>query len=143
MSFDDLVEAFRAVENSYLAQFESNQFLALETRRRVAEMMLKAATFKCCPLESCRAHLDNLFRLGFTNLERKVTMCIFFAQYCRETGIPQQGIDVLEPVEAELNAELNRPRMPPREREFYQHILGQTQVTLGKLRDSLKREKAE
>src|SRR5215831_18762252 len=85
MSFDDLAEAFRAVENSYLVQFESNQFLALETKRRVAEMRLKAATFKCFPLETCRAQLDNLFQLGFTDLERKVTMCIFFAQYCRET----------------------------------------------------------
>jgi hypothetical protein len=103
-SFDDLVEAFRAVESSYLVQFESNQFLALETRRRVAEMRLKAATFKCCPLETCRAQLDHLFRLGFTDLERKATMCIFFAQYRRETGIAQQGIDVLEPVQAELQA---------------------------------------
>jgi hypothetical protein len=138
MPFDDLVEAFRALENSYLVQFETNQLLALETKRRVADMRLKAATFKCCPLETCRAQLDNLFRLGFTDLERKATMCIFFAQYCRETGIAQQGIDVLEPVQAELQAELNRSGMTRREREFYEHILGQTQAILSKLRGSLK-----
>jgi hypothetical protein len=142
MSCEDIIKAFEAVENSYV-ELETEPFFVLETRRRVAEMMLKATATKCCPLEICRAQLDNLFRLGFTNLERKVTMCIFFAQYCRETGIAQQGIDVLESVEAELQAELNRTGVKRREREFYERILGQTHVTLGKLRTSLDQAKTE
>jgi hypothetical protein len=137
MPFDDLVEAFRAVEDSYLVQFETNQLLALETKRRVAEMMLMAGTDKRCTYEKCRSQLDNLFQLGFTNLERKVTMCIFFARYCRATNHPREGIEFLEPLIGELQSELNRSGIRRSEKEFYGGLLDNTEAILRKLHDSL------
>src|SRR5215469_3971559 len=67
MSFDDLVKAFKAVETRYV-ELETKAFFILETKRRVAEWMLMAAIDKRCSYETCRVQLDNLFKLGFTNL---------------------------------------------------------------------------
>jgi len=45
MTFEDIVKSFRIIERSHLARVTDNQFLALETRRRVAASSL------CCRLQ--------------------------------------------------------------------------------------------
>jgi hypothetical protein len=136
MSFDDLVKAFKAVETHYL-ELETKPFLILETKRRVAEKILMAALDKRCPYEICRAQLDNLFELGFTNLEMKATMCLFFARHCRATRHAREGIELLEPVVEELQSELNRAGIRRSEREFWAQLLNHIEVALSKLRESI------
>jgi len=135
MSFDDLVKAFEAVETKHV-KLETEPFLILETRRRVAENMLMAATGKRCPYEICRAQLDNLFQLGFTDLGMKTAMFIGFARYCRATRRFREGIELLEPLVDELQSVLNRGGLTRNEREYYIHNLNCTEVVLNKLRES-------
>jgi len=136
MSFEDLVKAFKAVETHYV-ELETKPFLILETKRRVAEWTLMAATDKRCPYETCRAQLDHLFQLGFTNLQTKATMCIIFARFCRATRHAREGIELLEPVVEELQSELNRKGITRHEKEFWSDLLNHTEVALRKLRESI------
>jgi hypothetical protein len=136
MSFEDLVRAFKTVETHYV-ELETKPFLILETKRRVAEWMIMAATDKRCPYETCRARLDHLFQLGFTDLQMKVTMCIIFARYCRATRHFREGIELLEPVVEELQSELIRAGITRHEKEFYGDLINNTEVVLNKLRQSM------
>ncbi|SRR6266496_638860 len=129
--FDDLVKAFKAVETSYVAQFATNQFLALEAKRRVAELLLCSATGKRCPFETCRALLDDLFRLGFTDLERKGTMCLIFSRYCQDIGRNKEAIDLLGPLKTELEEELARTGL-----EVYRDLLENTDLVLKELQSA-------
>jgi len=136
MSFEDIVDAFKAVESHHV-ELETRPILILETKRRVAEWMLMAATDKRCPHEISRVKLDNLFKLGFTNLQVKATMCLFFARYCRATSHAREGIELLEPVVEELQSELNRKGITRHEKEFWSDLLNHTEVALRKLRESI------
>lgn len=136
MSFEDIVEAFKAVESHHV-ELETKPILILETKRRIAENILMAAIDKRCPYEICRAQLDNLFQLGFTNLEREATMCLFFGRYCRRMGHAREGIELLEPVVEELQSEINRAGIKRREQEFWRELLNHIEVALTNLRESM------
>src|SRR4030095_9786229 len=108
MDFDAVVHALKSLEDAHLANVAGNHFLALETKRRVAELLMDSATSRLCPLETVRALLDDLFRLGFTDLERKGTMCLIFSRYCQDIGRSQEAIELLGPLKIELEEELAR-----------------------------------
>ena len=131
MDFEDLVKAFKVVETSYVAQFATNQFLSLEAKRRVTELILCSATGKRCPFDTCHALLDDLFRLGFTDLERKGTMCLIFSKYCQDTRRHQEAIDLLRPLKVELEEELARTGL-----DVYRDLVENTEIVLNELRTS-------
>ena len=56
-TFRDLVSALRSIENTYLNKLSGNQFLSLETRRRVAEIILYSSPEKGVPFEKCQQPL--------------------------------------------------------------------------------------
>lgn len=131
MDFDDVVNAFKAVESSYVANFGGNEFLTLETRRRVAELILYSATAKRITCEECERLFDDLSRLGFRDLERKSTVSIIYSRYCFQTGRNEQGISLLEPLEVELDDEFRHTGI-----ELYRNLLKTTQDVLNELRTS-------
>lgn len=51
MTFEDIVTSYRTIERTHLARVTDNQFLALGTRRRVAERLVDAAIYKDRPWE--------------------------------------------------------------------------------------------
>jgi len=130
-SFHDLVSALRSVENTYLDRLSGNQLLSLETRRRVAELILYSATDKGVPFEMCQRAFDDLSLLGYSDLETKSTVSIIYSKYCLEVGRCQRAIELLEPLEVELQAELRRRRI-----KLYRHLLKRTQDVLKQLRTS-------
>jgi hypothetical protein len=49
MTFEDIVKSYRIIERTALARVSYNQFLAVETRRRIAEHLVYAAIDKNRP----------------------------------------------------------------------------------------------
>lgn len=134
LTFEEIVESYRIIERTALARVSDNQFLALETKRRVAEQLVDAAVYKDRPWEESRVLLDKVFRLGFTNIEVKVNVLLIFSKYCLKTGRNNEGIALLEPLESELEAELTRKDLRTPAKRFYSIELQNTRALLDKLR---------
>ena len=49
LTFEEIVKSYSIIERTHLARVSDNQFLALETRRRVAEQLVHAAIYKDRP----------------------------------------------------------------------------------------------
>jgi hypothetical protein len=133
MEFDDLVKAYRKVQDYFLPQVGGNEFFTLETKRRVAELMLYSALEKQSPFELCRKLFDELSQLGFTNLERKSTVYLIYSRYCLQAGREDEGINLLELLEVELKENLHQAELP-----IYLKLLQTTLEVLEHLR--LKRQ---
>ena len=134
MTFKDIVNSYRIIERTALARVSDNQFLALETRRRVAERLAYTAIYKDRPWEDSRGLLDELIRLGFTNIEVKVNVLLSYSKYCLKIGRNKEGIALLEPLETELETELSRKDLRTPARRFYSVELKSTRALLNKLR---------
>jgi len=111
MPFDELVRIYKEIERQMLAHLSGEEFLILETKRRVAEQILYRAAERCS-LDVCRELLRDLLRLGFTDLSLKSTAYISHSMVCEEDGQMDEGIALLEALEQELSCLLeNVPRM--------------------------------
>src|SRR5262245_39914586 len=82
LTFEEIVKSYRMIERTHLARVSDNQFYALETKRRVAERLVYAAIDKNRPWEEARGFLDDLIRLGFTNIEVKVLVLQIYSKHC-------------------------------------------------------------
>jgi len=136
LTFEDIVKSFRIIERTHLARVSDNQFYALETRRRVAERLVYAAIYKDRPWEEARGLLDNLFRLGFTNIEVKVLVLQSYSKYCLKIGRNNEGIALMAALESELETELSRKDLRAPAKRFYSSALESTRALLNKLRAS-------
>ena len=134
LTFEDIVESYRIIERTALARVSDNQFLALETRRRVAEQLVHAAIYKDRPWEESRSFLDNLFRLGFTNIEVKVLVLQSYSKYCLKIGRSNEGIALMTALETELETEFNREDLTKPARRFYSIELQSMRALLNELR---------
>ena len=134
MIFEDIVKSFRIIDRSHLEQASDNQFHALETTRHVAEHLIYAAIYKDRPWEESRGLLDNLFRLGLTNIEVKVLILQIYSKYCLKIGRNNEGIAMLTALETELETEFNRKDLTTPARSFYSIELQSTRALLNKLR---------
>jgi hypothetical protein len=134
LTFEDIVESYRIIERTALARVSDNQFLALETSRRVAEQLVHAAIYKDRPWEESSVLLDELFRLGFTNIEVKVNLVLIYSKYCLKIGRNNEGIAMLTALETELETEFNRKDLTKPARRFYSIELQNTRALLNKLR---------
>ena len=133
MTFEHIIESYRIIERTHLARVSDNQFHALETRRRVAERLVYAAIYKDRPWEESRGLLDNLFRLGFTNIEVKVSVLQSYSKYCFKIGRNNEGIALLEALESELETQLSREDLKTPARGYYSGELQSTRALLNKL----------
>jgi hypothetical protein len=111
MEFDDLAKSYKEVEEAFLPKIAGNEFLALETKRRVAELMLYSAVEKQLPFELCQELFNNLAQLGFTNLEKKSSVYLIYSRYCLHFKHKNEGTRFLEQLKVELNDELRRTDM--------------------------------
>jgi len=136
LTFEDIVKSYRMIERTHLARVSDNQFYALETRRRVAERLVYAAIDKNRPWEEVRSLLDNLFRLGFTNILVKVLVLQISSKYCLQIGRNNEGITLLAPLETELETELSRKDQRAPTKRFYSSELENIRALLNKLRAS-------
>jgi hypothetical protein len=105
MRFEELVPVYKAVEAQLLARLSDEEFLILETRRRVAEQILHRAAERCS-LDVCREYLRDLLRLGFTDASLKCTAYISYSMRCEETGHADEGVALLEALDQELGRQL-------------------------------------
>ena len=134
LTFEEIVESYRIIERTALARVSDNQFLALETRRRVAEQLVYAAIYKDRAWEEARVLLDELLRLGFTNIEVKVFVLQIYSKYCLKIARSDEGIALLAPLETELATKFNRKDLTKPARRFYSIELQRTRALLNKLR---------
>jgi hypothetical protein len=107
-NFADLVAAYNALEEAYLPKMTNSPFLALHTKRVIAEQILSSAVDKKRSFEECQQLLNNVSTLGFTNLRHKSTIFINLANYYRDIAPNGKVIELLKPLKAELEQELAR-----------------------------------
>ncbi|MRG92991.1 hypothetical protein [Polyangium spumosum] len=132
-SFAQGVDDFRRLEAEFVVRGCDTDFHVLETRRRIAELILTLAQSKRPPLEVCREAWKDMVRLGFSNREREYTMSWFYADCCRYDENPEEGLAVLLPLIAELERGLEEARATQSDTEFFEYHL----EPLHKLRDEL------
>jgi hypothetical protein len=130
LNFDDLARLYQNVEDSFLPRVAGNQFLTLETKRRVAELRLYSAIDKECAFELCQRLFEELSRLGFTNLEKQSSVYLIYSRYCLELERNEEGIQLLEQLEVELEDELRRGELL-----LYRQLLQTVRDVLEQLRD--------
>jgi len=132
-SFGDIVQAYKAVEFEFVVRAGSNEIYVLETRRRVAEALLREA-HGSQPFDTCQKLWDDLLCIGFANIEIKCIMTWYYADSCRKNKEPEAGLAELEPLIAELERLLTEPTATEDAAGDYQDELAK----LGKLRARLK-----
>lgn len=132
--FPELVRAFTAVQSAFLPRIGDNEIAALEIRRRVAEMIFKAAVDTGQPFETCRNLWNELQRLGFSDIQRKCTMSWFYGECCLHNDEIEVGLDVLSPLIAEVEQLLADLTVTDAASQYYRHEVD----NLAKLRDKLE-----
>ena len=133
LSFAEAVDAFRRLEAEFVARAGDDDFVVLETRRRIAEYILMVADAHHPPLEVCRQAWNDLVCLGFSNIGQQRVMAWYFAECCRYDENPEEGLAVLLPLVAELERGLEEARATQSDTDFYEYHL----EPLRKLRDVL------
>lgn len=109
-SFDDLYSLYRAAEATGLSEARDDAALALEMRRRVAELIFYAALDKNLPAQRCQDSLSALETLGHTDLQVRAQVYIIYARHCLDVRERAEGIRVLEALRPMIEAELSRTR---------------------------------
>lgn len=133
--FDQIVNEYKRIEADFVAQVSFNDFYVLETKRRITEIIFQEAMRKEQPFVICQQWWDDLLRLGLSDdIEIKCTMIWFYADCCLCFEQFHVGLEVLEPLIAELEQSLAKPEVPEHEVRFYRKEVG----LLRELRDELK-----
>lgn len=133
-NFPEMVNAYRDVEAEFVRRAGKHEFFVLETKRRIAEAILRQAHSTEQSVQVCQDAWNELLGLGFTNLERQCTMAWFYADCCLLNEKFDVGLGVLEPLIIEMAQSFNGPTLAPEERGWYEKEL----VTLCQIRDELK-----
>lgn len=129
--FDELVKLYNKVKDSFLPKVVENEFLTLEIKRRVSELILYSAIEKHCSFDLCHRLFNDLHQLKFTNLEKKASIYLIYSRYCLQIGSDDESIRLLELLEAELEDELRQTNLP-----VYRDLLETTYEVLDQLRKS-------
>ncbi|TKD08342.1 hypothetical protein E8A74_15570 [Polyangium fumosum] len=138
-SFAEATLDFRKLEAEFVERVGDDEFIALETRRRIAEHILMLAHDKRPPFDVFRETWNDLVRLGFSGIDRECSMSWFFADGCAYDERPDEGLAVLEPLLAKLERLLEGTRGTGEKypAHFYENELEQ----LENLRDVLEAQK--
>ncbi|MRG95776.1 hypothetical protein [Polyangium spumosum] len=134
LSFTEAVDAFRRLEAEFVARAGDDEWDVRETRRRIAEYILRVADAHHPPFEVCRQAWNDVIRLGFSDKYIECVMTWYFADCCRYDENPEEGLAVLLPLIAELERGLEEARATQSSmEEFYEYHL----EPLLKIRDEL------
>lgn len=121
--FAAAVQEYREIEAELIAQAGDDDFIVLETKRRIAEWIVTCAWRDEVPFEQFQAAWNDLLALGFTDAEKKREMVYYWADYCLDQGLYDLGLAELDPVIAEFEEWLRTTALKPKLRAFYEKDL--------------------
>lgn len=101
------IRKFRYLEKTYVSQLYDYPELALEIRRRVAEMLLDLTLVHGCKLPTCRATLKKLERLGWSEWDRKLHFQLLYARGTFARGHSGVAKKIAREAAAEIQARLD------------------------------------
>jgi hypothetical protein len=104
MDLSEMLGMYDGIAERFLPLVADDEFRQQETRRRIAEFVLIAATDNQYPLSVCRHFLDDLTALGFSVPEKRWMYDLIFARYCLDVGYVDEGLQIMTSDEAELEA---------------------------------------
>lgn len=131
-SFADGVHEYRQVEAKFVERAGHDEFLKLETRRRIIEMILREANIHEQHFQVCQSAWNELLALGFSNTAVAASMARYYADCCLFNEEFDAGLTALEPVMTELRHRIDEPATP--RRAYYRDELAR----LEKLRNQLE-----
>lgn len=134
LSFNEVVCEYKRVENEFVTLLDGNAFHVLETRRRIAESILCAATRFEQPFQVCQDAWNEMVAVGFTNSYLRSRMTWLYADCCLLEGQIDVGLSVLEPLIADTIRQIEEPTRADRSVEALKEDLAR----LEELRDELK-----
>jgi len=109
MSPAGVIADLDSVQTAVLSDTAISKRLQLETRRRVAERKLSVLSERSLPFDYIGALLEEVRRLGYTNLDIEGRIEVIFARYCIREGYKNEAKDVLERLLKRI------PEAPPEE----------------------------
>jgi hypothetical protein len=116
--FAAAVQEYRQIEAELVTQAGDDEFGVLETKRRIAEWIVRCADRDAMPFEQFQEAWNALLALGFTDDEKKREMVIYHSCYCLDNEHYDEGLAVLEPLIAEFEAWLQTAVLDPKLRKF-------------------------
>jgi len=134
LSFEEMLKEYRKIEAELVEQAGDDEFDIIETKRRIAEWILTAASWRDQPFDVCQKAWNDLLALGFTSRYMKCHKTCVYADCCLENEQYEAGLAVVEPVIAELQDWLAVATLEPNWRKDYEGGL----AGLKKRRDKLK-----
>ncbi len=134
LSFDEILEEYRKIETELVEQAGDDEFSALEMRRRIAEWILTAASWRDQPFDVCQKAWDDLLALGFSSRHMKCSMTCTYADCCLENKHAYVGLAAVESVIAELEDWLAVTTLEPNWRSDYERL----RTSLNRRRNKLK-----
>lgn len=134
LSFEEMLEEYKKMEAELVEQAGDDEFDVIETKRRIAEWILTAASWRDQPFDVCQRAWNDLLALGFSSLFMKCSMTCTYADCCWENEQYEAGLAVVESVIAELELCLAEATLEPHWRSDYEAALD----GLKKRRDELK-----
>jgi hypothetical protein len=84
--------------------------LQREVKRRIAETLFDMSVWRGLTIASCRARLNSLARLGFTNIEQKGHWHLIYARLALAQGHPRIALNAATGMVLELRHSLTRRR---------------------------------
>ncbi len=107
--FAEGVHQYRQIEVKFVDSCAGDESLTLETRRRIAEMILREANIHEQPFQICQNAWNELVDLGFSNNAVASTMAWYYGECCLFNEEFDAGTTALEPVMTELRRRINEP----------------------------------
>lgn len=123
LSFEEIVDEYRKIEGELLGRAGVDEFDATETRRRIAEWTLTAASWLEQPFDVCQKAWNDLLAVGFSSLLMKCSMGCVYADCCWMNEQDEAGLAVVEPLITELEQWLAETTLAPAWRADYDSAL--------------------
>lgn len=100
---EDAVRLIDETASPFLEMVSQERDYLLLLKRRVAENKFLLADKHLRPFDEVEAHFESLRKLGFTDLEAKVTYTIVFARYCLKHNNQEKALHLLKRLQRETN----------------------------------------
>jgi hypothetical protein len=135
-TFAEGVHQYRQIEAKFIERCAGDESLILETRRRIAEMILREANIQEQPFQVCQNAWNELTSLGFSNDAVASTMAWYYGNCCLLNEEFNTGIAALKPVMTELRRLINEPTMSWR--TYHQDGLTRLEKLFGELKAGIR-----
>ena len=116
VSFAESINILRQIEAKRVAQLSNHPELALELRRRTAELSLEQALLHGCSLRQCRKWLARAEELGWSIIDQKLHFHLIYARGMIARGHYRTAGIFAKRCIADIKQELGRIEEQPRRR---------------------------